>query len=122
MNIKEATEQIEGAIEAYLAKDNRGLYLIPFRMQRPIIMLGPPGVGKTAVVEQIADRMGINFVSYSITHHTRQSALGLPFIEHAEFDGQEYSVSNTPCRRSSQPSIALGRKAALTRAFSFSTR
>lgn len=93
MNIKEATEQIEGAIEAYLAKDDRGLYLIPFRMQRPIIMLGPPGVGKTAVVEQIADRMGINFVSYSITHHTRQSALGLPFIEHAEFEGREYSVS-----------------------------
>lgn len=93
MNIKEATEQMEGAIEAYLAKDDRGLYLIPFRMQRPIIMLGPLGVGKTAVAEQIADRMGINFVSYSITHHTRQSALGLPFIEYAEFEGREYSVS-----------------------------
>lgn len=80
MNIKEASEQIEGAIKAYLAKDDHGLYLIPFRMQRPIIMLGPPGVGKTAIVEQIADRAGINYVSYSITHHTRQSALGLPFI------------------------------------------
>ena len=93
MNIKEATEQIEGAIQAYLAKDEHGLYCIPFRMQRPIIMLGPPGVGKTAVVEQIAERMDINFVSYSITHHTRQSALGLPFIAKEEFDGKEYSVS-----------------------------
>ena len=93
MNIKEAAEQIEGAIRAYLAKDDHGLPCIPFRMQRPIIMLGPPGVGKTAIVEQIAERMDINFVSYSITHHTRQSALGLPFIAHEEFDGREYSVS-----------------------------
>ena len=93
MNIKQATEQIEGAVEAYLLKDERGLYKIPFHMQRPIIMLGPPGVGKTAVVAQIADRMGLNFVSYSITHHTRQSALGLPFIEQESFGGRVYSVS-----------------------------
>ena len=93
MNIKEAAEQIEDAIKAYLAKDDHGLYLIPFRMQRPIIMLGPPGVGKTAIVKQIADRAGINYVSYSITHHTRQSALGLPFIAKEEFDGREYNIS-----------------------------
>ena len=90
MNIKEATEQIQGAVRAYLSKDSYGLYRIPFRMQRPIIMLGPPGVGKTAIVEQIADEMGLNFVSYSITHHTRQSALGLPFIAEEEFDGKPY--------------------------------
>lgn len=93
MNIKEATEQIEGAVRAYLSRDARGLLRIPLKMQRPIIMMGPPGVGKTAVVEQIADQMGVNFVSYSITHHTRQSALGLPFIAHEEFDGRECSVS-----------------------------
>lgn len=93
MNIKEASGQIEGAIRAYLSKDEHGLYRIPFRMQRPIIMLGPPGVGKTAVVEQIADEMGMNFVSYSITHHTRQSALGLPFISEEEFGGRAYRVS-----------------------------
>lgn len=93
MNIKEAKIEIEGAIQAYFAKDDHGLYCIPFKMQRPIIMLGPPGVGKTAVVEQIAEEMDVNFVSYSITHHTRQSALGLPFIAQEEFDGREYSVS-----------------------------
>lgn len=93
MNIKEASDQIKGAVRAYLSKDDHGLYRIPFRMQRPIIMLGPPGVGKTAVVEQIADEMGVNFVSYSITHHTRQSALGLPFISEEEFGGKSYSVS-----------------------------
>ncbi len=32
-------------------------------------------------------------VSYSMTHHTRQSALGLPFITQKNYGGQEYSVS-----------------------------
>ncbi|EHF01633.1 MULTISPECIES: ATP-binding protein [Olsenella] len=93
MNIRSATEQIEGAVRAYLAKDEHGLYLVPPQMQRPIIVMGPPGVGKTAVVAQVADRLGVNFVSYSITHHTRQSALGLPYIAEAEFGGRTYRVS-----------------------------
>ncbi len=93
MNIKEATDQIEGAVRAYLSHDEHGIYRIPSRMQRPIIMMGPPGVGKTAIAAQIADELGINFVSYSITHHTRQSALGLPYIATAEFGGREYRVS-----------------------------
>ena len=93
MNIAEATMQIEGAIKAYLAHDEAGLDLIPPQMQRPILMMGPPGIGKTAIVGQIAERLGINFVSYSITHHTRQSALGLPFIAEASFGGKTYRVS-----------------------------
>ena len=93
MNIQQATEQIRGAIRAYLAKDEHGLFCIPFHMQRPLVMFGPPGVGKTAVVAQIAREEGINFVSYSITHHTRQSALGLPFITQENFDGHPYSMS-----------------------------
>lgn len=93
MNIRAATEQIEGTVRAYLSKDGHGLYRIPTPMQRPIIMMGPPGVGKTAVVRQVAEGLGINFVSYSITHHTRQSALGLPYIAEDEFGGRSYKVS-----------------------------
>lgn len=93
MNIQQATEQIQGAISAYLAKDEHGLPCIPHHMQRPIIMFGPPGVGKTAIVSQVARKAGINFVSYSITHHTRQSALGLPFIVQEDFAGHHYSIS-----------------------------
>ena len=93
MDIKKATQQIEGSVRAYLSKDAHGLYRIPFEMQRPLILMGPPGVGKTAIVAQIAQNLGINFVSYSITHHTRQSALGLPYIADATFAGEGYKVS-----------------------------
>ncbi len=93
MDIQKATQQIEGSARAYLSKDNDGLYRIPFEMQRPLILMGPPGVGKTAIVAQVADNLGINFVSYSITHHTRQSALGLPYIADATFKGEDYKVS-----------------------------
>lgn len=55
--------------------------------------MGPPGIGKTQIMEQIASECGIGLVSYTITHHTRQSAVGLPMIKTEEFDGNEYSVT-----------------------------
>ena len=45
------------------------------------------------IMEQIAQELGVAIVSYSMTHHTRQSALGLPFIEKKVYGGVEYSVS-----------------------------
>ena len=44
-------------------------------------------------MEQIAQDLDVGFVSYSMTHHTRQSALGLPFIAKKTYDGVEYDVS-----------------------------
>ena len=32
-------------------------------------------------------------VAYTITHHTRQSAVGLPFIRERNFDGRTRSVT-----------------------------
>lgn len=93
MNIKEAKTQIKNAIKAYFTKDEFGNYQIPIERQRPVFLMGPPGIGKTAIMEQIASDLGVALVSYSMTHHTRQSALGLPFIEKKVYDGQEYSVS-----------------------------
>lgn len=37
--------------------------------------------------------MGVGVLSYSMTHHTRQSALGLPYIAHKNYGGKEYMVS-----------------------------
>ena len=93
MNIKDAKEQIKNAIVAYFSKDEFGHYVIPIERQRPVFLIGAPGIGKTAIMEQIAQELNVGLVSYSMTHHTRQSALGLPFIEKEEFDGTEYSVS-----------------------------
>lgn len=93
LNIKQAKEYIKDSVKLYLKKDEEGEYRIPVVRQRPIFLLGAPGIGKTAVMEQIAQELGIALVSYSMTHHTRQSALGLPFISHKEYDGLSYDVS-----------------------------
>jgi len=93
MNIKQAKEQIRSAMTAYFSKDEFGNYVIPLEKQRPIFLMGPPGIGKTAIMEQIAQELGVGLVSYSMTHHTRQSALGLPFIEKKTYGGKEYTVS-----------------------------
>ena len=93
MNIKEAKEQIKNAMTAYFTKDEFGGYAIPIEKQRPVFLMGPPGIGKTAIMEQIAAELGVGLISYSMTHHTRQSALGLPFIVQKNYGGQEYDVS-----------------------------
>ena len=93
MNIKRAKQEIKDAIEAYLLKDDYGEYQIPVIHQRPILLMGPPGIGKTQIMEQISRECGIGLVAYTITHHTRQSAIGLPFIRSKEYGGKEYSVT-----------------------------
>ena len=93
MNIKAAKEEIIRTVRAYLQKDELGTYVIPPERQRPVLLIGPPGVGKTAVMRQIAEEMKINLVSYTITHHTRQSAIGLPFIARKSYGGEEHAVT-----------------------------
>ncbi len=93
MNIKQAKTQIQNAMTAYFTKDPFGNYVIPIEQQRPVFLMGPPGIGKTAIMEQIAAELGVGLVSYSMTHHTRQSALGLPFIVRKTYGGKEYDVS-----------------------------
>ena len=93
MDIKRAKQEIKDAVEAYLLKDAFGEYEIPAIRQRPVLLMGPPGIGKTQVMEQIAKELQIGLVAYTITHHTRQSAVGLPFIKEKEYGGQKYSVT-----------------------------
>ena len=93
MNIKEAKTQIKQAMTAYFSKDEFGNYEIPIEKQRPIFLIGAPGIGKTAIMEQIAQELGVGLVSYSMTHHTRQSALGLPFITTKTYGGTPFQVS-----------------------------
>lgn len=98
MNIKEAKQEIVNTLHAYLKKDEEGNYTYPLVHQRPLLLIGAPGIGKTAIMEQVAREENIGLVSYTMTHHTRQSAVGLPKIVSRVYDGitmdvTEYTMS-----------------------------
>ena len=93
MNILEAKNEIKSAIRIYLEKDENGDYVIPEERQRPVFLIGAPGIGKTAIMSSIASELNIGYIGYTITHHTRQSAIGLPFIAQKEYGGKTYSVT-----------------------------
>lgn len=93
MNIKQAAEQIKNAMRVYFLKDEYGNYIMPPEKQRPVFLVGAPGIGKTAIMEQIAMELEVGLVTYSMTHHTRQSALGLPYITTKNYGGRDYEVS-----------------------------
>ena len=93
MDIKRAKQEIKNSVEAYLEKDEFGEYRIPAIRQRPILLMGPPGIGKTQIMEQIARECRVGLVAYTITHHTRQSAVGLPFIRERSYGGRKVSVT-----------------------------
>ncbi len=93
MNIQEAKQEIIHTLQAYLRKDDAGNYMFPALHERPIRLMGPQGIGKTAIMEQVARRCGVGLVAYTITHHTRQSAIGLPHIEEKTYGGQVMSVT-----------------------------
>ena len=89
MNIREAKQEIVHTLRAYHARDGAGRYVFPAVRQRPILLMGPPGIGKTAIMEQIAAEENVGLVAYTMTHHTRQSAIGLPRIRQRSYLGGE---------------------------------
>lgn len=93
MNIKEAKQEVVKAVKIYLEKDSNGEYKVPLVRQRPLFLVGAPGIGKTAIMEQVAEELDIALVPYSMTHHTRQSAIGLPYLKEVEYNGKQYTKS-----------------------------
>jgi len=93
MSIKEAKQEITNTLHIYRSKNELGQYEIPVSKQRPILLMGPPGIGKTAIMEQIASEEKVALVSYTITHHTRQSAVGLPVIRDKKYGNETFSVT-----------------------------
>ena len=92
--IEAAKKAIKDGMEVYLQKDEKGQYCMEEVNRLPFYLEGPPGIGKTEIVKQIAEELDIGYVSFSLTHHTRNSLLGLPVIknlEHGKYT--EYTMS-----------------------------
>ena len=96
MNIKRAKEEIERTVKAYLAKDAVGEYAIPAVRQRPILLMGPPGIGKTQIMEQAARDCGVALVAYTITHHTRRAPWACPSSGRSTTGGRTSRSPSTP--------------------------
>ena len=45
MNISEAKKQIKETVRAYMSKDDTGAYCIDVIHQRPLFLIGAPGIG-----------------------------------------------------------------------------
>ena len=94
MNIKQAKQEIVDTVQAYLLKNEYGEYVIPS---------GSSETGTCFWVHRESERRRSwnrrresaesALVAYTITHHTRQSAIGLPFISKKEYGGKEYSAT-----------------------------
>ena len=88
--IEKAKEAIKNGIRGYLLKDENGAYAMKEVNRLPFYLEGAPGIGKTEIVRQIAEELGIGYVSFSLVHHTRNSLLGLPVIKELG-DGDKYT-------------------------------
>ncbi len=93
MDITQAKEALRRTFLAYQERGADGCFVIPPVHQRPVLLLGPPGIGKTAILRQLAGELDVGLVSYTMTHHTRQSALGLPRIAEETYDGVPCAVT-----------------------------
>lgn len=93
ITIEQAKAQLEAICRTYLDTGSEGNPLIPTNRQRPVMLMGPAGIGKTDIPKQTAEKLGLGYVSYSITHHTRQSALGLPKIMIKNYGGNEVAAT-----------------------------
>ena len=57
MNIKDAKNEIIHTLAAYLKKDGNGAYTYPLVRQRPILLIGPPGIGENCCYGAGCSRM-----------------------------------------------------------------
>ncbi len=93
VTIAQAKTALEQTAKLYFLKGPDGAYAIDRRRARPVCLMGPAGIGKTEIVRQVAEEQGLAFLAYSVTHHTRQSAIGLPRLKELELEGKTVPVT-----------------------------
>lgn len=93
VTIAQAKQALTQTVELYFSRDGQGNCRMDRRRARPVCLMGPTGIGKTEIVRQVAEEQGLAFLSYSVTHHTRQSAIGLPRLTERQVDGKTVCVT-----------------------------
>lgn len=93
VTIEQAKEALAQTVEMYFAQDEQGNWRLGRNRARPVCLMGPTGIGKTEIVKQVAEEKELAFLSYSVTHHTRQSAIGLPRLTERQVDGKSVFVT-----------------------------
>ena len=93
MDIRQAKQQIKNAMLAYFSRTSSATTVCPPNGSAPCSCWARPASGRRPSWSRSPRTSTSGFVSYSMTHHTRQSALGLPFIAKKTYDGVEYDVS-----------------------------
>ena len=89
MNIKRAKQEIKNTIQVYLTKNAHGEYEIPSMRQRPVLLIGPPGIGKTQIMEQIAQEGAIQIFK---TPYTGMEEVIVGVVGTLQFDVLEYRL------------------------------
>lgn len=84
LTVQQAKKELKVGIASYLFKDASGKYVLPEVNKLPFYLSGAPGIGKTQIVEQIANEQGLGLVSTSMAHHTKNTLLGIPTITERE--------------------------------------
>ena len=93
VNIRQAKEALAQTVDLYFSQDGQGNWKLSRNRARPVCLMGPTGIGKTEIVRQVAEEKDLAFLSYSVTHHTRQSAIGLPRLTERHIDGKSVCVT-----------------------------
>ena len=93
VTIQQAKEALAQTVDMYFSQDAQGNWRLGRNRARPVCLMGPTGIGKTEIVKQVAEEKDLAFLSYSVTHHTRQSAIGLPRLTEREVDGKTVCVT-----------------------------
>ena len=53
MNIAQAKEQVLNTVKAYSTKNENGNYILEAQQQRPLFLMGPPGIGKINLEKEV---------------------------------------------------------------------
>lgn len=91
--IGKAKKRIRRIIETYLMEEN-GKLAVPVIYRRPPYIFGPPGIGKSALYKEIAEELGIGYVTFSLTHQVKSGMQGLPTI--SELNGEKITEFTIP--------------------------